>query len=83
MRIRISDGTHEVEIEEAGKAAPPLADLEAAAGRLLVQLRQSDAGEPVPRAPFGFDNTLDGASLDSSTERAEPYDDGRDYEDDE
>ncbi|MDV6290313.1 hypothetical protein R2F25_30355 [Streptomyces sp. UP1A-1] len=36
----------------------------------------TEANTPDTSAPFGF--TLDGTSLSSDTERAEPYDDGRD-----
>ena len=41
----------------------------------------TEASTPADTTPFGF--TLDGTTLGSDTERAEPYDDGRgaEYED--
>lgn len=87
MRVRLTDGKHEVEITAKGYSRRQLDDAEAAALRILDALRypqQTQAG-----TTFGFtaDHTLDGTTLDSSTERAAPYDDGRgaeyDDEDDE
>ncbi|WP_327725740.1 hypothetical protein [Streptomyces europaeiscabiei] len=85
MRVRLTDGKHEVEINiessAKGKSRHRLDDVENAALRILDALRST---EPTQRGTtFGFtpDATLDGVSLDSSTERAEPYDDGRDQDD--
>lgn len=75
MRVRLSDGTHEIEIETRGI---PLPDVEATAGRLLDRLRGATTDDQAEQQqPFGFSRDLDGVSLDSTTERAEPYDDGR------
>jgi hypothetical protein len=77
MRVRPSDGTHEIEID----TDTPLAEIEATLGRLLDRLRAT-AEQPHQSPPFGFTGRdLDGVSLDSSTERAERYDDGRDQDD--
>ncbi|MFJ4356904.1 hypothetical protein ACIP25_11605 [Streptomyces massasporeus] len=80
MRIRITDGTHEVEIRAKGYSRRRLDDAENAAMRMLDVLRAeqpSDLG-----AAFGF--SCD-AALDSSVERAEAYvepgREGDDYED--
>jgi hypothetical protein len=80
MRVRLSDGTHEIEISAKGYSRRRLDDAEAAALRMLDALRADQPTEPAPT--FGF--TPD-ATLDSTTERAEPYDDGRDdeYDDEE
>ncbi|MFE9624278.1 hypothetical protein [Streptomyces sp. NPDC006527] len=91
MRVRLTDGTHEVEIKVEGYSRRRLDDIEAAALRILDALRGTPPPTTTPPAPFGFTRTtpgdpaLDGVSLDSSTERAEPYDDGRgdEYDDDE
>ncbi|CAL9593055.1 hypothetical protein SUDANB1_05264 [Streptomyces sp. enrichment culture] len=72
MRVRLSDGTHEIEIRAKGYSRRRLDDVEAAALRILDALRSD---QPTERGTtFGF--TPD-TVLDSSTERAEPYDDGR------
>ncbi|MFI9600342.1 hypothetical protein ACIHCX_10755 [Streptomyces sp. NPDC052043] len=79
MRVHLTDGTHEIEIDARGVQLP---DVEATAGRLLDRLRGTTADEQTEQQqPFGFGRDLDGVSLDSSTERAEPYDDGRDQDD--
>ncbi|MET9729246.1 hypothetical protein ABZZ79_00845 [Streptomyces sp. NPDC006458] len=76
MRIRLSDGTHEVEIKAKGYSRRRLDDAENAALRMLDALRSE---QPTERGmTFGF---APGAALDSSTERADPYDDGRDQDD--
>ena len=82
MRVRLSDGTHEVEIKAKGYSRRRLDDVENSALRILDALR---AEQPVrPGTTFGFaaDTSLDGVSLDSSTERAEPYDDQVDADED-
>lgn len=84
MHICISDGTVDVEVEVEGHTRRLLTDAEAAARRLLHALRGQQQASDSP--PFGFasDRNLDGVSLDSETERAEPYvdDRGEDDEDD-
>lgn len=91
MRVRITDGTHEVEIEARTRGRHGMRQMEATAYRLLARLRR-----PTPSSestnddgqPFGFTADLDRVSLDSSIERAEPvrdpldHDDGYDDEDD-
>lgn len=72
MRIRLSDGTHEVEIKAKGYSRRRLDDAENAALRILDALRSDQPTQP--GTTFGF---APDAALDSSTERAEPYDDGR------
>lgn len=78
MRIRISDGTHEVEITAKGYSRSRLDAAESAALRMLDALRD----EQPTRHGTSFGFTVD-VALDSSSERAEPYDDGRRHEDDE
>lgn len=81
MRVRLTDGTHEIELD-TGRAHPPLPEIEATLGRLLDRLRATPE-QPDQGQPFGFTSRdLDGVALDSTTERAEPYDDGRDQDDD-
>ncbi|HEY8985429.1 MAG TPA: hypothetical protein VIU15_38395 [Streptomyces sp.] len=82
MRVRLPDGTCAVEIETRGADAPSLFDVEETAGRLLDRVRGTP-GDPIEHEPsrFGFRRDLDGISLDSSTERAELHDDGRDQDD--
>jgi hypothetical protein len=83
MRVHLTDGTHEVVIETAD--APKgqttrrrLDDVENAALRMLDALRSP---QPTRRGvTFGFTPDV---ALDSSAERAEPYDDGRDQDDEE
>ena len=77
MRIRLSDGTNEVEIKSKGYSRRKLDDAENAALRLLDALRADQPAQP--GVTFGFAPDV---VLDSSTERAEPYDDGRDQDDD-
>ncbi|MEW1867029.1 hypothetical protein AB0420_02325 [Streptomyces caelestis] len=102
MRVRLTDGQYEIELDTDPPAdtdtphprrtpgrhntppptTPTLPEIEATLGRLLDHLRRT----PDRRQPFGFTGRdLDGVSLDSNTERAEPHDDGRgdEYEDDE
>jgi hypothetical protein len=79
MRVRLTHGTTEVEIEiddPKGKSyRRRLDDVENAALRILDALRSD---QPTRRGTtFGFTPDV---TLDSSTERAEPYDDGRDAE---
>ncbi|MGO4630513.1 hypothetical protein AB4225_06150 [Streptomyces sp. 2RAF24] len=88
MRVRITDGTREVELASRRATLP---ELEATALRLLAAIPPvGDDNTPTPDddtphphpAPLGF--TLDGVSLSSDTERAEPYvEPGREHDDDE
>lgn len=80
MRVRLTDGTNEVEISVddggKGKGRRHLDDVENAALRILDALRSD---QPTRRGTtFGFTPDV---VLDSSAERAEPYDDGRDQDD--
>ncbi|MDX3027490.1 hypothetical protein [Streptomyces scabiei] len=84
MRIRITDGTHEVEIKAKGYSRRKLDDAEAAALRMLEALRDPRPTDTTGTS-FGFTTgqALDGVALDSSTERAEPHaEPGRDEPDD-
>ncbi|MFF9088636.1 hypothetical protein ACF1BE_19830 [Streptomyces sp. NPDC014991] len=87
MRVRLSDGTREVEVEaDTGPkddTARSLALLADTARRLYETVAPPTA--PDRPTPFGYGRDLDGISLDATTERAEPYDDGRgdEYDDDE
>ncbi|MCT9142930.1 hypothetical protein [Streptomyces violarus] len=81
MRVHLTDGTNSVEITAKGYSRKQLDDIENAAHRMLDSLRSD---RPTYRGTtFGFtaDDTLDRVALDSNTERAEPYDDGRDQDD--
>ncbi|MFD9212078.1 hypothetical protein ACFVY9_02960 [Streptomyces sp. NPDC059544] len=81
MRVRLSDGTHEIEVDTGRAGDTALPEIEATLGRLLDRLRGTPE-QPDREQPFGFTGRdLDGVALDSSTERAEPYDDGRDQDD--
>ena len=82
MRIRITDGTNEVELKAKGNSRRRLQDAEDAAVRMLAALRDPQPAQADTVFGFTADRTLDGVSLDSSSERAEPYDDGRGYEGD-
>lgn len=79
MRIRLTDGAREVEVR-ADRRRTTLREVEDVACRLLAQLR-----EPAPSSAKQVETEAEafGFSLDSNTERAGPYDDGRGYEDDE
>lgn len=78
MRIRLTDGTREVDIRTPD--GTPLPDAEGAALRLYTAL---DTGEQTEqRAPFGYGRDLDGTALDSTIERAEQPDES-DLDDDE
>ncbi|MGW2742358.1 hypothetical protein [Streptomyces sp. NPDC001450] len=81
MRLRLTDGQHEVEITAKGYSRRRLDDAENAALRMLDALRDEQPSRPGVTFGFTADTTLDGVSLDSSTERAEPYDDDRDQGD--
>lgn len=76
MRVRLSDGTNEVEVKAKGYSRRRLDDAEAAALRMLDALRSDQPTEP--GKTFGFTPDV---VLDSNAERAEPYDDGRDQDD--
>lgn len=80
MRVRLTDGNREVELTAHGwLGARRLAYMAAVLlDRIGAQPAGTDRGDQDDQdeQPFGF-------ALDSSTERAEPYDDGRgaEYED--
>ncbi len=69
MRIRLTDGTRRLDIEAKNT---PLADLEATAHRLLAAMPPPPHDPPHTPHPIGFTPSLDGISLDSTTERAAP-----------
>jgi hypothetical protein len=81
MRVRLTDGQHEVEIQAKGYSRRQLDDAEAAALRILDALRSDQPEQRGTTFGFTADHTLDGTALDSSTERADPYDEGRDQDD--
>ncbi|MEU6920051.1 MULTISPECIES: hypothetical protein [unclassified Streptomyces] len=73
MRVRVTDGTREVEIRtDPDEQHPTLDQVEATAVRLLNALDQQPADEP-NRTPIGFaaQYDLDRVSLDSTTERGD------------
>lgn len=63
MRIRLTDGTREVEIRYTSAHAPSLQDLEGAALRLLQAMDPPKQTRP---SPIGF--SVDPVSLDSAVE---------------
>lgn len=70
MRVRLTDGAREIEVE--GRTTTPLADLTDAALRLLAALPPpTEQTHPTP-PPIGFTADLDRIALDAHTERAEP-----------
>lgn len=78
MRVHLTDGRNEIEISAKGYSPKQLDAVENAALRMLDALR---APEPTHRGTtFGFTPDV---TLDSNAERAEPYDDGRDQDDEE
>lgn len=84
MRIRLTDGTHEVEIKAKGYRRRRLDDAEASALRMLDALRSTEPTNAGRTFGFTPSHGLDGVALDSTTERAEPFleadcdDDGED-----
>ncbi|MFD5838208.1 hypothetical protein ACFWHV_32365 [Streptomyces collinus] len=82
MRVHLTDGTNSVEITAKGYSRKQLDNVENAAVRMLDALRDPQPTRPGTTFGFTADVTLDGVALDSSTERAEPYDDGRDQDED-
>lgn len=79
MRIRLTDGTHEVEIKAKGYSRRKLDDAEAAALRMLDALRATEPTNAGTRFGFTLDRAFDGVALDCATERAEPpHEAGRD-----
>ncbi|MEV8394817.1 MULTISPECIES: hypothetical protein [unclassified Streptomyces] len=82
MRIRLTDGTREVEIRtEPGEQQLTLDQVEATAVRLLTALDREPADEP-SRTPFGFtaQYDLDRVSLDSLVERSDQDDEPERYD---
>jgi hypothetical protein len=82
VRIRISDGIREIEIKAKGYSRRRLDDAENAALRLLDALRSEQPTQPGTEFGFTADRSLDGISLDSSTERADPCTDEVDHDED-
>lgn len=81
MRLRLTDGTLQVEITAGKYTRRKLDDVEACALRILDALRDAPPVDGAP--PFGFTRSadLDGTTLGSDTERAEPYvEPGRDLD---
>ncbi|RPK76630.1 hypothetical protein EES45_22995 [Streptomyces sp. ADI97-07] len=70
MRVHLTDGTRTVEIETR---TATLADIEAAALRLLAALGTEPADDEQQRAPIGFTPKpdLDRIALSADTERAD------------
>lgn len=81
MRIRLTDGTHEVEIKAKGYSRRRLDHAEASALRMLDALRSTEPTDPGKTFGFTPGHSLDGVALDSTTERAEPFSEA-DREDD-
>ncbi|MFE5658358.1 hypothetical protein ACFQ9H_19475 [Streptomyces sp. NPDC056517] len=76
MRLRLTDGTHRVDITAGKYTRRKLDDAEACALRILDALRAAPPTDGAPQA-FGFEGT----ALGSDTERAEPYiEPGRDLD---
>ncbi|MBQ1122630.1 hypothetical protein [Streptomyces sp. B15] len=71
MRVRLTDGTREVEISTRGTTDDTalLRQIERTARRLYAALPTEPSSG---RSPFGFGRHLDGIALDSATERADP-----------
>lgn len=84
MRVHLTDGTHEISIETRGHSRRHLTHATDTALHILDALRATDTNDEHRPHRFGFttDDALDGTSLDSSTERAEPYDNRHDQDDD-
>ncbi|MFG2458141.1 hypothetical protein ACGFWE_13870 [Streptomyces sp. NPDC048523] len=82
MRVRLTDGTREVEIKTDGTAddAPLLRQIERTARRLLDAMPAPHHAAP---QRFGFGRDLDRIALDSVAERADPEPDFEDEGDDE
>ncbi|THA56115.1 hypothetical protein [Streptomyces sp. A1136] len=71
MRIRLTDGTRHIDIQAADT---PLTQLEATALHLLAALPPplTDPPDTPQPHPIGFTCDVQGVSLDSTTERADP-----------
>lgn len=84
MRVRLTDGTREVEIRTDGTAddAPLLRQIERTARRLLKAMPAPHHAAP-QRFGFGRDLDLDRVALDSVAERADLEPDFEDEGDDE
>ncbi|MFI6465683.1 hypothetical protein [Streptomyces sp. NPDC050538] len=84
MRVRLTDGTREVEIRTDGTADDPvlLRQIERTARRLLDAMPTPHHAAP-QRFGFGRQLDLDRVALDSVAERADPEPDFEDEGDDE
>lgn len=74
MRVRLSDGTREVEIRAAGSEPALLRQAERTARRLLDAMPADTEPTPSNGSPIGFGRELDGVSLDSTIERVDQDD---------
>ncbi|MFM9637617.1 hypothetical protein [Streptomyces turgidiscabies] len=85
MRVRLTDGTREVEIRTDGTAddAPLLRQIERTARRLLAAMPTPPHHAAPQRFGFGRQLDLDRVALDSVAERADPEPDFEDEGDDE
>lgn len=71
MRVRLTDGTREVEITAPGSA--PLPEVEDTARRLYALTRPQPEADEHDTHPIGF-GSLDGVTLDSNLERSDQDD---------
>ncbi|MER7350938.1 hypothetical protein ABT390_36645 [Streptomyces aurantiacus] len=71
MRVRLTDGTREVDITAKGSDPALLRQAERTARRLLDAMQTEPS---TSRGAFGFGRHLDGVALDSATERADQDD---------
>lgn len=77
MRVRLTDGTREVEIRTDADEQQTLDQVEAAALRLLTALDREPTNDDEPkRTPIGFaaQHDLDGVALSADTERSDQDD---------
>lgn len=83
MRVRLTDGTREVDIMTRPDEQPTLDQIEATAVRLLTALDREPADDDEPsRTPIGFtvQHDLDRIALDSTIERADQDDEPEQYD---
>ncbi|MEV8349044.1 hypothetical protein ACFVTT_15695 [Streptomyces niveus] len=82
MRVRLTDGTREVDIMTRPDEQPTLEQIEATAVRLLTALDREPADDEPNRTPIGFapQYDLDRVSLDSTIERADQDDEPEQYD---
>ncbi|WP_030747603.1 hypothetical protein [Streptomyces sp. NRRL F-5135] len=83
MRVRLTDGTREIDIRtDPGEQQPTLDQIEATAIRLLTALDHEPADTEPKRTPIGFTAQcdLDRVSLDSAIERSDQDDETERYD---